>query len=467
MLARRFSWTLVLLTLGLAGCCLHCQRKSADVSEGAQETPSLFPANRGSIDIDLAKLPSPSSNLPGLLPGPDGQHPYWGLTEAECLCQAAANSSLGNMLEGENGAKGRHGKKRSGKAGDVKQNVYFYLAEEARNQSAGAAMDLYYRLAEAEAKWDLLQSSLETTQEVQKEIHKIRQQGLKVTSEVEALERRGLEVQTDQHRLRGAIIKLNGELASLLGWDSSQGLLWPAADFAVVDSAVDTEEAVALGLAQRPQLLLLREVNANLNAQTLPLVRGLLQGVNPLLGLALKVEHPCLGWVLCLGKICSSLHPCQEKAELAQRRRQVQQLLRDREKAVAEEVRQAVYHLRTQTQLVAMARQRALLRRARYVELEERRRQGLASLLEVAPAKLAWSQASSEVVQEVMAWHIAQVRLKQAQGVLTQDCQSAIGHRPPAHRVADSRQPTADSRQPTADSRQPIADSRQPIADNR
>lgn len=425
MVARVFGWSTILLPLALAGCCFHCSGNHAHQPGGEAVAAALFPANRGSINIDLKKLPPPSATLPGLLPGPDGQLPYRGLSEEACLSQAAANSSLANMLEGESGARGQHGKKQSR---DLQQRVNFYLAAEARSQSAGKAMELFYRLAEAEAKWDLLIGSLETAQEINQEVGKIRQQGLKVTSELAMLERRWLDLQTDQQRLRGGIVKLNSELSAMLGVNSAQGPLWPAADFVVVEPAIDIEEAVALGLSQRPQLLLLRDLQANLIAQNLPLVKGFLQGVNPMLGLAMQAEHPCLSWLLCLGKICSSLHPCQAQAELAARRRQLEQLLRDREQAVAEEIRQAVHALRTQTQLVALARQRSLERRSRYQEVQERRQQGLASLLELAPAKLAWAQASSEVIQEAMAWHVAQIKLKQAQGLLIGSELEAVGH---------------------------------------
>jgi hypothetical protein len=40
----------------------------------------------------------------------------------------------------------------------------------------------------------------------------------------------------------------------------------------------------------------------------------------------------------------------------------------------------------------------------------------------VAPVRLAWLKTRSDLVHEVMAWHIARAKLRQAQGMLVAEC---------------------------------------------
>jgi outer membrane protein TolC len=104
------------------------------------------------------------------------------------------------------------------------------------------------------------------------------------------------------------------------------------------------------------------------------------------------------------------------------RRQQIQQHLADREQAVAQEIWQAVRTIAAQQQLIALTRQKVRSWQSKVRELEDRNKQGLASFTEVALAKLDWLRARGDLVKEVMAWHIARAKLRQAQGVLPREC---------------------------------------------
>jgi outer membrane protein TolC len=108
--------------------------------------------------------------------------------------------------------------------------------------------------------------------------------------------------------------------------------------------------------------------------------------------------------------------------ELEVRRQQLRQRLNDRELAVAQEIRQAVRTLAAQQALVVLNRQKIRSWETGVRELEDRNKQGLASVSEVAMAKLDWLRARGDLVQEVMAWHRARIKLKEAQGVLPLEC---------------------------------------------
>jgi outer membrane protein TolC len=106
------------------------------------------------------------------------------------------------------------------------------------------------------------------------------------------------------------------------------------------------------------------------------------------------------------------------RLELEIRREQLRRQRQDRELAVAQEIRQAVRSLTAQRQLVALTGQKIRSWETGVRELEERQQQGLASVTEVALAKLDALRARADLVHEQMAWHLARVQLWQAQGVL-------------------------------------------------
>src|SRR5207302_1699969 len=94
----------------------------------------------------------------------------------------------------------------------------------------------------------------------------------------------------------------------------------------------------------------------------------------------------------------------------------------DRERAAVMEIRQAASALACQAQLVVLARQRVESFHVRVKEMEDKSKQGLASFVEVTQAHLEWLRARGDLIKEVMAWHIARVKLKQAQGILAAEC---------------------------------------------
>jgi hypothetical protein len=172
-------------------------------------------------------------------------------------------------------------------------------------------------------------------------------------------------------------------------------------------------------LARRPELLLLRAVLQELDAGSLPAARDLLRSVEPLLGAS---HHLPLITALAL------LHVhIGNRAELETRRSQLAAYLRDREAAVADEVRQAAIALRLRTQIVAVAWAREKSWEEKAKEVQSRQKQGLASFAEMTSTTLDLLKSRGDVIQEVTAWHIARAKLRQAQGLLAAECASGPG----------------------------------------
>lgn len=293
---------------------------------------------------------------------------------------------------------------------------------EIRNRTAGAALEAYFHLAEAEGKADLLAQSLTQLDRAVRETRDTTAQKLKPPVALDVWTRQLLTAQGDQIQAEMTIEQLNGELRRQCGLaDGGDGWrIWNPEPYDITDAPIDVDAAVAEGLAMRAELLLLRLLLQELDAGTLPAARELLRSVQPLLG-GLS-QSPIV-------KTLSALPGhLGERSELATRRRQLQEYMAEREAAVAEEIRQAATALRLRTQLVAVAWAREKSWEEKGKEVQARQQQGLASFAEMTSTTLELLKSRGEVIQEVMAWHIARAKLRQAMGLLAAECAGGAGY---------------------------------------
>jgi hypothetical protein len=300
----------------------------------------------------------------------------------------------------------------------VREALAQQVVLEAQNRQAGLALETYYRLAEAEGKAELLVQGLAQVREAMSKTRSMTEHKLRPPVEYDVWFRQNLTLQGDRVQLELSICQLNALLRRWL--DLCGGLedyrLWNPDDYLVREEALDLEAAVAQGLNQRPDLVFLRTLIANLSSDTLPLVRLLLQAANPTLGSqGAPKTHP-------LAQIAALLHPPDTEEEIATRRRQLQILLGELEKTAAEEIRTAVRAVPLRLRMVKLAQERAQSCQARVKDVLGRQEKGLALFAEVTQAQLEWLKARAEVIQEVMAWHLAHVKLQQALGVLPLAC---------------------------------------------
>lgn len=410
----------------LAGC-LHPTGPCNPSSTTAAGTPwdALPPVARGRLEPDDESLPAAE------IPAPvQGKLAYRALTVEQCRCLAVRNAEMANLLDAE-----RQGVAEQAHSGwlrahkeralsNIKQSILLHAAQEIRNRNAAAALELYYHLAEAEAKAGLAERSFEILRDVSEKLREMKKKGLRLPVDYEALARQQLEVQIQQSQLQQAIDQLNSDLIRVLGLREcrSDERLWPAGDFHLPSETIDVETAVAHGLAQCPELLLLREVERKLDVQIVPAVRQLAQSSNALLGMMDQPPRLLLVALLLRG-LRGGAGSC---TELEVRRQQLRQQLDDRQLAAAQQIRQAVRTLAAQHQLVVLTRQKVHSWETGVHEMEDRNKQGLASVTEAAMAQLDWLRARGDLVKEVMAWHIAHVKLDQAQGALPLECPDVL-----------------------------------------
>jgi hypothetical protein len=347
--------------------------------------------------------------------------PYRVLSADQCLSLAAGSSSIANLLDQERDGLSAQsdaaclgpGRKKAQLIA-LQQAILLHSAREARNDSAGAALDLYVRLAEAEARAEVVQASLTEIEGALEKTREIKKQGGTPPVEEETLHRQQLDLLSDREKLQLQIEQLNTELSRLLGVDLCPGAtrIWPAGPWEGTPGAIDCDAAVAEGLASRPELVLLGVVSQKQNAATLPAVRQLLRSSNGLLGMA---EHTPL--CPALAKLAALLlHDSGDAAELETRREQVDRFRADRQRAVANEIRQDVRSLARRARLVALARERAQSWEERVHDVERARE--MTSYADLAAARLEWLRARGKVLEEEAGWQRAFVKLQMDMGAL-------------------------------------------------
>jgi hypothetical protein len=400
-----------------AGCATLNPQPSCPAQPSLEALPVV---ERGRLEPLFLDTPVPAAT-PSSGPA-DRLPPYRALTPAQCQCLAASASSTANLLDREEEAVARQARTgcladhRASRQTALKRQVLSYSALELRNQSAAQALDLYFRLAEAEAKHEVLQAGLVEIGDALAKSRDLKSKGLKLPVEYDKLRRQQLDLQADRVRLRVHLGQLNEELVRSLGLEACPDdiRIWPAVQLPGPPGPAECD-AVAVGLDHRADLTLLRVVSRDLDASTMPVARQFLRSVNPLLRLA--EQQPTLP---VLAKL--SLLLCGDEAELGTRRAQLEQLRAEREKAVSQDIRQDVRALAAQEELVALARERARSWQERSRELDEQRAQGLSSFAEAAAAKLEWLRARGDVIEQGAARERLLVKLQRDQGVLAPEC---------------------------------------------
>lgn len=380
----------------------------------AAELPAVTPSR---IEPDLASLPSlnPETAAP---PAADPAA-YRGLTETACQCLAAAHSAAGNLLdrEGDWPTVAAGGKRHQCPNDAWLREARRYAALEARNRAAAEALERYFQLADAEGRADLLADGLRAFDQLRAQAPKFRAAGLPVPADDELLRQRA-KLLADAEQAEAAIRILNVDLKARLGLPLKEGTrLRPMGSFGVPSDPIDSEAAVRVALERRPDLRLLRTLYANLTAENLPAARDQLRSVNALLG-AVGAAVPRPRGLAAIAAWWCGIDPAKlaDAAELPVRRRQLFELICEREQQAAAEVRTAAGQMAVAARRVALAKARVQSWQAKAEKTEKP--------ADRLPAELEWYKARGELVADVMAWHQWRVKFRAAQGLLAEECLS-------------------------------------------
>lgn len=380
--------------------------------------PVLPEISRGRVEAQIQALPSAPPNVPTASTDPFPPATYRALTAAQVRALAAAHAPGAKLHEMEATwlKPGRPRRSPTTPTSQLRQAILWNTSRDVQNRAAGAALEAYYRLAEAEGQTDLLDETVTQLERAIAETRDMLAQQLKPPVDVEVWLRQLHQSQSDRLKAQRTIEELNSRLRGMLGLTScpDRERIWNPEPYAVNDEPIDMDAAIGIARLHRPDLILLRQIIASLSPQTLGLIREQLQAANPLLaedrsGLLSDLLSP----------LRAMLPTGQSEIEL--RRLQLMNWLAEREAAVVEEVRQAVTALRYHGRVAALAWQREKSHLQALQDAHSRRQQGLASFAELTQKHLEWLKARSDVLQETMAWYTARVRLWQAQGLLAPD----------------------------------------------
>jgi hypothetical protein len=399
---RRSLAVLTGLVLALAGPV------SAD---GRRACPGLPIIERGTAEPDADSLPQTSFEL---LPPVAPPANYRGLREAEVQCLAAKAAATANLLDREREQlAAAHPSQKKG--WQLRQTILYYAALEDRNRAAGQALPLYFKAAELEAQIELLQLTRGDLAGAITKFDELARKGFHVPGDPGAVRRQLLDTEADRTRAEAGLVEVNSRLRESIGL-CSDDWLWPLIEVPVTFEGVNPDAAVAVALAKRPQLLLLRELNSRLNKQSLPVVRDYLHGIS---GLLAASGGPTKHVSATLAAIKAVLAGDGERQS---RQTQIADLLADRERAVAEEVRRAVADLHAKGRLVALSRERLRSANQQREDAKQKANRAGGSFVDVLAANLDCYKARNQLAVDVMGWHTARVRVREAQGLLAWEC---------------------------------------------
>lgn len=334
------------------------------------------------------------------------------LTERDCLLLAAANTSAANTLDDENRVPPSSGACNAARD-QLRRSMRYFAALELRNRAAADALDRFFQLTDVEARTELLRDGFPVVDAQLARANAAKTANVRFPLDVGDLTRRRSQLVTDLEQAEHGSQLLNLDLKRRLGLPYQPELerLWPTGDFAVDTTPPDAEQAVNAALADRPELRGLRALYHGLTPDTLPDAREYLRANSPLIQ-----KRPFLARLL-LGRDTGP--DAATLAELEVRRKQILDLITDRERVVADETRAALLGMNAQVQRVGHARERLRGWEEKLADAVKKRTadQPGAEFLE-AQMRTEVLKAKAEVVTEVAAWHQARVRLKAAQGWL-------------------------------------------------
>jgi hypothetical protein len=392
------------LLAGAMGLLVGCQ--SLDIAPPVGfAAPQLPTAARGTIEPDVSAL-EPAKGLP--------KRPtsYQRLTAAECRALAVLNAPLAAELDSHpaNDAPAHPFAHKRGEFSELSRQVRGYAADEIRNRSAAAALEDYYKLAAVEGQFDLAVAGHGILSKQLSEAEKALQQGLKDRGDVNALRRQILELESQAAKLDGGAGALNAALAGRLGLDPAIPI-WPVDSLRIARDVPDTETAISTARQYRPDLNLLRALVADADRGG-ELANGVLNGINPLLGNSTAI-HPVFALLAAVQHDPTRLE--------AGTRRQLVSVLESRERQAEAEVRAALATLRgARASATAKAAEvRNLV--TRVDELQKREAAGQQVTLELVTARTDLLKVRGELIQAVADWHVADVKLRQAMGLLVRE----------------------------------------------
>ena len=286
----------------------------------------------------------------------------------------------------------------------------------ARNTAGGLALEEFYRLADVETRAELLRSAMTTLDELRKQTQEAHSRGVIVPVDPEVLDRQRANLLRLLNQAELVAELLNISLKRRIGLPGTMPeRLWPHQVPNIDDEPINVAAEIQTALSQRPDLRLLRLLYLRLDPETLPAVRELLRG---------RMDRPeskirslptfIPGTATERRRNRSSEYDALARAEVAVLRQRIADLIAMRERQTADEVRSATAMIAAQLRQVALARWKAEQLQAKAAASD-----ATGPLAQLA-AQLEATQAQADLIEAVMAWHQAKLRLRVTRGEFAQ-----------------------------------------------
>lgn len=409
----------VLASVFAGGCTLRVA-KELELAPGSERS-ALAPAvqmaqpphQQVRVDLSAADELSRASGGKAIQPA---RPRYIQLTALEAQCEGAENSSEARLVKGERKtvlsvASRSRGSRQSAR---TESNFLDEAAREARNNSAANSLVLYYRLVEAESSLEIIRKSLTILDEALGDVDTLRKRGIAVPEESEQFEVQRLEMLQKQADVEATIDELNTDLRQQLNRRRSNEYtrFLPTSKLQFERRQFDIQREVQIGLKNRPELIGLRELHGDLDMQSIGTARKLLGAASGMLG----------------GSLSSALKPIlggnrADKAELHARKRQLRDLISQREQELADDVREDILLAGTEFRAVVDFRRLQRSHEQQIEDLNQKQANVSGTFLKIAAAKLKSLQAEADAISHAVAWQLALVELRKDQGLLIVQCE--------------------------------------------
>lgn len=344
---------------------------------------------------------------------------YRALSEGDTQCVAAAHAPAANLLESQRRSLAKNCGNQPPSCGNaLRREALALAAQDERNRAAGAALKAHYLLMEAHAGQATLEDNVKVLDYLLAGAAELKEQGIRLdTIEPGSLNRQRLELLEKRTELALSVAQLNAQLRERLGISPDQlDPFWPEADLTVSVVPIDLDLAIHEGLSGRADLAMLDLLARKLSADSLSAADAVLSAVNPALaGATPKITFASL------------LFPCRSgQCDAASRRRQLRELHAERKRQAEREIRLAVETIGIRVEQVALAKEHVLAWNERVSQIQtQQEAAGGAKRFELGAAKLSQQKAESDLMHQVIAWKLAHLELRQAQGKLAHECPSA------------------------------------------
>jgi hypothetical protein len=336
---------------------------------------------------------------------------YCALTEQETQCLAALNSVVGQLLDQESAAAVNSGD-RAGGGAELACTVLQLSSIHQRNEDAATALELLFRLAGAEGSAPRIAASLEEIDRILADIRRLEEHGIpSLVSKLE-VEQQRLDVQRRGVDLQASIVQLNQQLAALLRVDlPPNARFWPEISLTVTSDVPDEAEAVAVSYAHRADLAALGLAATADGNDGLASAELLLGQVSGGLGTSRSVHAHTL------------LHAVFHRGNEARvRSEQLQVAHAHRQRQIRQETEQAIFWLESRVAPKEPTRAKRALARPPIHTRENHHELTGGAPFAVRQARLEKLTVEQTLLDDVIAWKLATVQLKRAQGMLAVEC---------------------------------------------